>query len=63
MPNITTNHAITYTNCSCCVMQIGSTQDLFNFAFPCDYKIPFDFLLFEARGQQQGDEVYLSYTI
>lgn len=44
-------------------MQIGSTQDLFNFAFPCDYKIPFDFLLFEARGQQQGDEVYLSYTI
>ena len=44
-------------------MQVGSTQDLFNFAFPCDYKISFDFLLFEASGQQQGDEVYLSYAI
>ena len=41
-------------------MQIGSTQDLFNFAFPRDYKIPFDFLLFEARGQQQGDDQSIS---
>ena len=44
-------------------MQIGSTQDLFNFAYPRNYKIPFDFLLFEAREQQQRDGVYLSYTI
>ena len=41
-------------------MQIGSTQDLFKFAFPRDYKIPFDFLLFEARGQQQGDDRSIS---
>ena len=44
-------------------MQRGSTQDLFNFAFPRDYKLPFDFLLFEARGQQQRDGVYLSSSI
>ena len=41
-------------------MQKGSTQDLFNFAFSCDYKIPFVFLLCEARGQQQGDDRSIS---
>ena len=47
-------------------MQRGSTQDLFNFAFPRDYKIPFDFLLFKVKpgdNNKEMVEVYLSYTI
>ena len=40
-------------------MQIGSTQDLFNFAFPRDYKIPFDFLLFLKPGDNNKEVEYI----
>ena len=49
-------------SCSCCVMQIGSTQDLFNFAFPCNYKIPFDFVLSLKPGDNNKEMEYISVT-